>query len=118
MRKVVVFIDNVIVRTESKEEHNEIVAEIVKRLEGNNLYMKLEKYKQKVKEVRFLKVVIRPESIKIEKEKIKGILDWLTPKYIKNVQKFLGLVNYYHQFIQDFVSIARLLHNMVRKDQK
>ena len=43
--KVVAFIDNVIVRIENKERHNELVVEIVKRLEENNLYMKLEKYK-------------------------------------------------------------------------
>jgi len=52
-----------------------------------------------VQEVRFLGVVIRPEGIKMEKEKVKGVLEWLTPKYVKNVQKFLGLANYYHQFI-------------------
>ena len=63
-------------------------------------------------------VVIRPEEIKMEKEKVKGILDWPRPKCVKNVQKFLGLVNYYCQFIQDFVSIARPLYDMVKKDQK
>ena len=43
--KVMVFIDNVIVRTKNKEEQDELVVEIVKRLEKNNLYIKLEKYK-------------------------------------------------------------------------
>ena len=63
-------------------------------------------------------MVIGPERIKIEKEKVKGILDWLTSRCVKNVQKFLGLVNYYCQFIQSFASIARPLHNIVKKDQK
>ena len=63
-------------------------------------------------------MVIGPEGIKMEEEKVKGILDWPTPKEIKNIQKFLGLANYYHQFIKNFVSIARLLYNMVKKDQK
>ena len=49
---------------------------------------------------------------------MKGILDWLTPKEVKDIQKFLGLVNYYFQFIKDFVVIARPLHDMVKKDQK
>ena len=44
----------------------------------------------------FLEVVIVPEEIKIEEVKIKGVLDWPRPKYVKDVQKFLGLVNYYH----------------------
>jgi len=73
--KVVVFIDNVIVETEDEEGHNELVAEIIKRLEENNLYVKLEKCKWKVKEVGFLEVVIRLERIKMEEEKVKGVLD-------------------------------------------
>ena len=36
------------------------------------------------------------EGIKIEEEKVKGVLDWLTLKEVKNIQKFLELVNYYH----------------------
>ena len=116
--KVVAFINDVIVGMENKEKHDELVAEIIKRLEENNLYVKLEKCKWKVREVGFLGVVIRPEEIKMEKEKVKGILDWPRPKCVKNVQKFLGLVNYYCQFIQDFVSIARPLYDMVKKDQK
>ena len=43
----------------------------------------------------FLGVVIGPDRIKMEEEKMKGVLEWLTPKYVKDVQKFLGLANYY-----------------------
>jgi len=93
--KVAVFIDDVIVGMEEKEEHNELVAEVVKRLEKNDLYVKPEKCKWKVREVEFLGVVVGPEGIKMEEEKVKGILDWLTPKCVKDVQKFLGLANYY-----------------------
>ena len=63
-------------------------------------------------------MVIRLEGIKMEKEKVKGVLEWLTPKCVKDIQKFLGLVNYYCQFIKDFASIARPLHDLVKKDQK
>jgi len=45
MRKVVVFIDDVIVGTEDEEGHNKLVAEIIEGLEENSLYMKLEKCK-------------------------------------------------------------------------
>ena len=80
---------------EDKEGHDELVAEIIKRLEENNLYIKPEKCKWKVREVVFLGVVIGLEEIKMEKEKVKGVLNWPIPKYVKDVQKFLGLVNYY-----------------------
>ena len=97
--KVAAFIDNVIVETEMEEGHDEIVAEVIRRLEENNLYVKPEKYKWKVREVGFLEVVIGPEGIKMKKEKMKGVLEWPTPICVKNVQKFLGLANYYCQFI-------------------
>jgi len=112
------FIDNVIIGTEIEEGHNEIVEEVVKRLVENDLYVKPEKCKWKMKEVGFLGVVIRPEGIKMEEGKVKGILDWPTLQRVKNVLKFLRLANYYHQFIKDFAAIARLLYNMVKKNQK
>ena len=93
--KVAAFIDDVIVGTESEEGHNELIEEVIKRLKKNNLYVKPEKCKWKVKEVGFLGMVIGPEGIKIEEEKVKGVLKWPTPMYVKDVQKFLGLANYY-----------------------
>jgi len=49
---------------------------------------------------------------------VKEVLDWLTLKRVKNIQKFLGLANYYQQFIKDFASIARLLYDLIKKNQK
>ena len=69
------FTNNIIIGTEREEGHDELVEEVVKRLAENNLYMKLEKCKWKVKEVRFLGVIIGPEGIKMEEEKVKGVLD-------------------------------------------
>ena len=94
-RKVTSFIDDVIIGTEGEEEHNELV-EVVRRLVENDLYVKLEKCKWKVKEVGFLEVVIGLEGIKMEEEKVKEVLDWPTPKCVKDIQRFLGLANYYH----------------------
>jgi len=118
MGKVVVFIDNVMVGTEGEEGHDKLVKEVIRRLAENNLYVKSEKCKWKIRKVEFLGVVIRPEGIKMKEDKVKGVLDWLIPKCVKNVQKFLELVNYYRQFIKDFTFIARPLHDMVKKDQK
>ena len=95
-----------------------MVVEVIRRLEENDLYVKLEKCKWKVREVEFLGVVIGLEGIKMEEEKVKGILEWPTPKYVKDIQKFLELANYYCQFIEGFTSIARPLHDMVMKDKK
>ena len=116
--EVASFIDNVIVEIKEKKGYNKVVEKVVKRLAENDLHVKLEKCKQKVREVRFLRVVIVSEGIKLEKEKVERVLDQLTSKGVKDIQKFLGLANYYRQFIQDLVPIARLLHNLVKKNQK
>ena len=116
--KVAVFIDDVIVGTETEEGYNELVVEVIKRLEENDLYVKPEKCKWKVKEVEFLGVVIGLEGIKMEKEKVKGVLEWPTLKCVKDVQKFLGLANYYCRFIKGFVTVARPLHDLVKKNKK
>jgi len=73
--KVAVFIDDVIVGTETEEGHDELVVEVIKRLEENDLYVKPEKCKWKMREVEFLRVVIGLEGIKMEKEKVKGVLE-------------------------------------------
>jgi len=116
--KVAAFIDDVIIGTETEEGHDELVAEVIRRLEENNLYVKPKKCKWKVKKVGFLGVVIGPKGIKMVKVKVKGVLEWTTLKCVKDVQKFLGLANYYHRFIKGFTSIVRPLHDMVKKNKK
>jgi len=116
--KVAAFINDIIVGMDTEKEHKKIVAEVIRRLEENDLYVKPEKCKWKVREMGFLGVIIGPDGIKMEKEKVKGVLNWPISEYIKDVQKFLGLANYYRQFIQGFLSIARPLHDMVKKDKK
>jgi len=100
--KVAVFVDDVLVGTETEEGHNEIVEEILRRLEENDLYVKPEKYIWKVRKIGFLGVIIGPNEIEIEKVKVDGVLSWPEPKNIKDVRKFLGLANYYRRFIKDF----------------
>jgi len=107
---VAAFIDDVIVGMETEEGHDEIVEEVLKRMEDHDLYLKLEKCVWKVKEVGFLGLIIGKDGIKMEEEKVKGVLDWPRPKCVKDIQKFLGLANYYRRFIKDFATIAKLLH--------
>ena len=115
---IVAFMDNMLVGTENKKKHNKIVEEVLKRIEESNLYIKPEKYVWKVKEIDFLGLVIEAEEIKIKEEKIAGVLEWPRSKIVKEVQKFLGLANYYRQFVKDFAKLAKLLYRLVRKDEK
>ena len=73
--KVASFIDNVIIGIKMEEEHDELVEEVVKRLAENNLYVKPEKCKWKVRKVGFLGVVVEPEGIKMGENKVKDVLD-------------------------------------------
>ena len=116
--KVVVFIDDVMIVIETEKGHNEIVKEVLRRLEENDLFVKPEKYTWKVREVGFLGVIIREGRVRIKKEKVQGVIEWLVLKSIKDVQKFLRLANYYRRFVKDFAKIARLLHEMMRKENK
>jgi len=92
---IAVFINDMLVRTENEKKHNEVVEEILRRIEVNNLYLKPKKCVWKVKEINFLELVMRADSIKMQKEKVLEVLEWPRPKIVKDMQKFLGLANYY-----------------------
>jgi len=117
-RDTVIFINDILVATDTKEGHDELVEEVLKRLEENNLFVKPEKCKWKVREVEFLGVVISPRGVEMQKKKVEGVLNWPAPQNIKEVQKILDLTNYYRRFIKDFARLAALLHVLVRKKQK
>jgi len=116
--KVAAFVDDVLVGTETEEGHNEIMEEILRRLEENDLYIKPEKCIWKVRKIGFLGVVIGPNGIEMEEEKVDRVLSWPEPKNMKDVRKFLGLANYYRRFIKDFAQVARPINILTRKDVK
>jgi len=116
--KVVVFIDDIMIATEMEEGHDKIVEEVLMRLKENDLFVKPEKYVWKVREVGLLGVIIEEKGVRMEKEKVQEVVEWAVLKNVKNVQKFLGLANYYRQFVKDFAKIARLLHEMMGKEIK
>jgi len=60
----------------------------------------------------------RAKEVEIQKEKVEEVLNWPMLRNVKEVQKFLGLANYYRQFIKDFVKLVTLLHMLVRKKEK
>jgi len=116
--KVAVFVNDVLVGTKTKEGYDKIVKEILRRLEKNNLYIKLEKCVWKVRKIRFLGIVIEPNGIEMEEKKINEVLSWPEPKNVKDVRKFLGLANYYRRFIKDFAQVARPINVLTRRDVK
>ena len=104
--KVAVFVDDVLVGIETEEGHDEVVEEVLRRLEENDLYVKLEKYMWKVQKVLFLGVVMGEGKVEMEEDKVEGVLKWPTLQCVRDVRKFLGLANYYRRFVKDFAKVA------------
>jgi len=60
----------------------------------------------KVQKVPFLGVVMEEDKVEMEEDKVEGVLKWPTPQCMRDVRKFLGLANYYRQFVKDFAKMA------------
>ena len=74
-KKIAVFIDDVMVVTETEKGHDKIVEEVLRRLEENDLFIKPEKCVWKVREVRFLGVIISADGVRMEKEKVQEVVE-------------------------------------------
>jgi len=116
--KVAAFVDDVLVGTEEEEEHSEIVEEVLRQLEKNDLYVKPEKCVWKVRKVPFLGVVMGEGRVEMEEEKVAGVLKWPTLQGVRDIRKFLGLANYYQCFVKDFSKVALPMNKLTRKDER
>jgi len=116
--KVAAFVDDMMVGTTTEEGHDEIVEEVLRRLEENDLYVKPEKCVWKVQKVPFLEVIMGEGRVEMEEDKVGGVLKWPTPQCVRDVRKFLGLANYYRHFIKDFAKVVLPMNQLTRKDEK
>ena len=86
------------------------------RLLNNDLFVKAEKCFFLKKSIDYLEMIILKGYISMDKKKISGIFEWPMPIKVKYVQAFLGFINFYHRFIQNFAKIVMLLMILTRKD--
>jgi hypothetical protein len=115
---VVVYIDDILVFSRSKEEHAKHLEVVLKKLRDNKLYANLEKNEFELVEIEFLGHVLNGEGIQPDSKKIKAIKEWEVPKTQKGVRSFLGLANYYRKFIKNFSKIAAPLSDLLTKENK
>ncbi|QRW21810.1 Retrotransposable element Tf2 protein [Rhizoctonia solani] len=113
---VVIYLDNILIFSEDPKDHPTHVREVLSRLMRNQLFCKLSKCHFHVTTVDYLGIVISPAGFSMDQKKIEAVTSWPTPKTVKQVQAFLGFVNYLRQFIPNFSSVARPLHNLTRKE--
>ncbi|GJU90395.1 putative reverse transcriptase domain-containing protein [Tanacetum coccineum] len=115
---VIVFIDDILIYSKSKEEHEVHLKLILELLEKEKLFRKFLKCEFWLQEVRFLGHVVNNEGIHVDPNKIEVVNNWKPPKTPTEIRSFLGLTGYYRRFIANFSKIANPLTLLTQKDKK
>jgi len=114
---VVVYLDDILIFTKMEEEHAQAVRRVLQVLKENKLFLypeKCEFYKQRIE---YLGLVISENKVSIDPVKVTGVQEWPTPKNKMDIQAFLGFMNFYRRFIQDFSAKARPLFDPTCSEQ-
>ena len=112
---IISFVDDTLVTSESVQQHLEHIEELLTRLEKNNLTLNLNKSNFFKKETKFLGFIITTEGIKPDPDKVQGITDFPTPKNVKQLRGFLGLVNFYSKFSSKHAEETVPLLHLIKK---
>ncbi|GJV27315.1 hypothetical protein Tco_1383763 [Tanacetum coccineum] len=115
---VIIFIDDILIYSKSKKEHEEHLRQILKLLKKEELYAKFSKCELWISRVRFLGHVIDCRGIHVDPAKIESIRDWASPKTPTEIHQFLGLTGYYRKFIEGFSKIAKTMTKLTQKGVK
>nr|GFC93961.1 putative reverse transcriptase domain-containing protein [Tanacetum cinerariifolium] len=99
---VIVFIDDILIYSKDKKEHEEHLKAILELLKKEELYAKFSKCEFWIPKVQFLGHVINSQGIHVDPAKIKSVKDWASPKSPTEIHQFLGLAGYYQRFIKGF----------------
>jgi len=112
---VVVFIDNILVFSQSEEDHEEHLRLVLQKLRENQLYAKLSKCDFWLKEVSFLGHIITDGGITVDPSKVQDVLNWNPLENVSEIRSFIGLAGYYRRFIEGFSKIVKPLTSLLEK---
>ncbi|GJX91273.1 putative reverse transcriptase domain-containing protein [Tanacetum coccineum] len=115
---VIVFIDDILIYSKDKKEHEEHLKAILELLKKEKLYAKFSKCEFWIPKVQFLGHVIDSRGIHVDPAKIESIKDWASPKTPTEIRQFLGLAGYYRRFIEGFSKIAKSMMKLTQKGIK
>ena len=110
--KVVIYLDDIIIFTETLEEHRKVVREVLAVLRKHRLTCKPEKCEFETQETEYLGFIISPGKVRMDPAKVAGVTEWPIPTCKKELQAFLGFANFYRRFIKDFAKIATPLNRL------
>jgi len=114
-RWVIVYIDDILIYSNSFEEHVQHVRAVLQRLIQHKLYAKAEKCEFHQTSTTFLGYVISREGVAMDDSKVRAVLDWPQPRTLKELQRFLGFANFYWRFIRNFSGVAAPLTSMTKQ---
>ncbi|GJV42325.1 putative reverse transcriptase domain-containing protein [Tanacetum coccineum] len=115
---VIVFIDDILIYSKSKEDHEEHLKLILELLKNEELYAKFSKCKFWLPKMQFLGHVIDSKGIHVDPAKIESIKDWASPKTPTEIHQFFGLAGYYRRFIKGFLKITMPMMKLTQKSMK
>ena len=106
---VMVFMDDILIYSKSKEEHEDHLRVILQLLRDHQLYAKFSQFEFLFTEVRFLRHVVSASGVLVDPKKVEAVMSWERPKSTFEIRSFLGLAGYYKRFIEDFSRLAALM---------
>ncbi|KAH9778034.1 Endonuclease [Citrus sinensis] len=115
---VIVFIDDILIYSKNKEEHETHLRIVLETLRENKLYGKFKKCEFWLDRVMFLGHIVTKDGISADPAKVEVIVNWERPSSVTEVRSFLGLAGYYRRFVKEFSSIAAPLTNLTKKNVK
>ncbi|GJX07479.1 putative reverse transcriptase domain-containing protein [Tanacetum coccineum] len=115
---VIVFIDDILIYSKSKKEHEKHLKLILELLKKEQLYAKFSKCEFWIPKVQFLGHVIDRRGIHVDPAKIESIIGWASPKTATEIHQFLGLASYYRRFIEGFLKITKPMTKLTQKMTK
>lgn len=112
---VIVYMDDILIFTETRDKHRDVTRRVLEILRQQKLYLKPEKCEFSRERIEYLGLIISADGVAMDPIKVQGVTEWPAPKNLKEVQSFVGFINFYRRFINGFSEMARPLHDLTAK---